>query len=550
MPLDYGNVTWPPASCAEVAHLYQRWGAWYSGDPDLLATVYRGAAATGDGASGGMAGALRRMWWGRRPTASQGTTRLHVPAASDISALSADLLFGERCSVKRETEDLPTAADRAPDGPALVIADPAQDRLDDMLDESGAYPALLEAAEICSAYGGVYLRVSANKAVADTPLLDAIHPDNAHPEWVSSRLQAVTFWRTCKTDDGKTWRHLERHEVLGTGPTAVGMVYHGLYVGARDRLGAQWPLDAHPDTARFALMVDEQGGIATGASLLDVVYVPNVRPNRLVRGTPLGRSDYQGVEPIMDALDETWSSWLRDIRLAKARVIVPEAYLRSGGQGQGAEFDAEQEIFQSVNILGKPDQAPTLEQVQFEIRVAEHAATTSAQWRAIMRGAGLSADAFGEEVDGGAATAKEIGKRGERTQATRGRKIGYWRPEIERIGLLFQQLDVALFGAKYTPIDCDAEWPDAAAPDPETLSRTIQLLDAAKAVSTRTKVRMVHPDWDDTKVDEEVELIDGAAMEDPGTFTGAPAVPPIPHAITGALDLNTPPATAPAPVAA
>jgi hypothetical protein len=71
------------------------------------------------------------------------------------------------------------------------------------------------------------------------------------------------------------------------------------------------------------------------------------------------------------------------------------------------------------------------------------------------------------------------------------------------------------------------EWPDAVSIDPEAEARTLRELEAARAMSTEQKVKRLHPDWDDDAVDAEVELIKDeqgmGAVEDPGTFTGAPA---------------------------
>ena len=64
--------------------------------------------------------------------------------------------------------------------------------------------------------------------------------------------------------------------------------------------------------------------ISTGSPGLAVVYVPNQRPSSWRNdplGQHLGRSDLAGVESLMDALDEAYSSWMRDIRLGKARLL-------------------------------------------------------------------------------------------------------------------------------------------------------------------------------------------------------------------------------------
>jgi hypothetical protein len=101
----------------------------------------------------------------------------------------------------------------------------------------------------------------------------------------------------------------------------------------------------------------------------------------------------------------------------------------------------------------------------------------------------------------------------------------YARPEISKLATVLQELDVFHFrptgGVSAMPVRAD--WPSET-PDLETMSRTLQMLDAASAVSTRVKVAMLHPRWSEPEVDEEVARIDaqGAmpALSDPGTFTG------------------------------
>jgi len=86
---------------------------------------------------------------------------------------------------------------------------------------------------------------------------------------------------------------------------------------------------------------------------LAIRYVPNMRPSRVWRsdpiGTYLGRSDYSGSESMMDALDEVYTSWQRDIRLAKARLTVPDTWLQPvamSGEGKPVlRFDEDKELF-------------------------------------------------------------------------------------------------------------------------------------------------------------------------------------------------------------
>lgn len=526
MPLPDGGPTmeWPPPHCREPNRLYGLWGAWYSGDPQQLQHVYGNTVGYTDPKyslrpaqyAGGLLGLAARMFWGTPPPqGGLALARLHVPLAGDIAATSSDLLFGEPPDV------LVPGDDTSPDNPT-------QKRIDYLLDEGGVHAALLEAGEICAAYGGVYLRQGWDTEVADHALLDALPPDAAVPEWRSGRLVAVTFWRRLPDiGDGREWRHLERHE--------PGRVLHGVYASTTpDRLGTRRNLMEHPETAVFAQLMGTRGYAETGAKGLACQYVPNMRPNRLLRGSPLGRSDFSGIEPTLDALDESWTSWMRDLRLGKARLVVPDAWIQNMGRGKGGVHDPEQEIFTAINALPGGDGAvnQSITQVQFAIRVAEHQATCTDLSALAVRGAGYSVQTFGEAGDV-AATATEVRARERRSYTTRARKVEYWRPELMAMWHTLLQIDAAHFKPKgLTPVRPDIEWPDGVAVDPEQQARTIQLLDAAKAISTRTKVMLLHPDWDDTRVREEVKLIEQAGM---------PVVPP-PGAATTGQDLDGKPA--------
>jgi A118 family predicted phage portal protein len=234
----------------------------------------------------------------------------------------------------------------------------------------------------------------------------------------------------------------------------------------------------------------------------------------------------------MDALDEAWSSWMRDLRLGKARLIVPDVYLVNDGRGRGAHFDPEQAVFQVVNALPNAE-GLSLSAVQFAIRVAEHKETCSELMAQAVRGSGYSVQTFGENGET-MATATEVVARERRSYTTRGRKINYWRGPLVRLFQTALEIDLA----KFKPDGVTAqrptlEWPDGVATDPEALGRTLQLLHAAEAVSTRIKVQMLHPDWDDAAVEEEVARIDqerGAGMPaDPvGAFGAEPLDEPEP----------------------
>lgn len=531
MPIEYGDIPWPPAHCKLANGLYETWGAWYSGDPKALADAYSDGSAfvghvdTGplvrrSQFSGGVVGALARFFWGRPTSAQQPAAKLHIPAAGDLSSFSSDLLFGEPPEI---TLVLPGAGE---DGRPAVAAD-LQSAYDDIAEAIGLVSRYLEGAEQQSAMGGIYLRASIPPPLrvvdgrtiraVDAPVVEVIPPEAAVPDWSAGFLVGVTFWRKIGEASGYVYRHLERHE--------PGRVYHALYRGSVDKLGVPVPLTEMDETARFAPFIADDGGMDTGSQRLAVEYVPNMKPMRIMRGTPLGRSDYSGAEGVMDALDETWSSWMRDIRLGKGRIVVPESMLQSQGPGGGALFDVDREAFAAIDTLPKND-GGGLTVAQFAIRVAEHQATAAAAVRQIWRTAGYSAGAADEGQDNGqgAATATEVNSRNSRTTATRQRKINYWKPALRRLTLTLLDMYASTFNGPAVPEDARVmvEFAADAQISPLVEAQTLQLLATARAVSIKTMVEMLHPEWEPDAVLAEVASIEGRAAEgdsaDPSLF--------------------------------
>ena len=493
MPLPENNAPWPPPQLAAEYAAMRVDDAWYAGDRKRLTEVYARDRLRADG---------RRRLWGRRPPEpGQRDTRLHIPLAADIAHTSASLLFSEP--------------------PTFTVEDTAaQARLDELTEAGGIANTLLEAAEVAAALGGVFLRVTWDAQLAARPLLTAVHADAARPEFRFGILTAVTFWHELPSDSSTVWRHLERHE--------PGRILHGLYQGSPDRLGVRVPLTEHPDVAGLADSLGEQGdAIETGLpDALTAAYVPNMKPNRQRRGSPLGRSDFQGAHDLFDALDTTWSSWLRDLRLARARLIVPDGYLRSNGAGQGASFDADREIWQTLNIP-PTETSNSITLSQFDIRVTEHQQTAEAIVRQAVQGAGYSAQSFGLG-DATAVTATEVVARERRSMITRDVKARYWAPALSDMLHVMLRLDRVLgFSTVVTDERPHIQFGDAVSEDPQTTAQTLALIAQAEAASTDTKVRTLHPDWSDEQVQAEVDRIreeSGTAVPDP--VTGAPAAPP------------------------
>ncbi len=510
MALPDGDVSapWPPKPFDVAADHYSLMDSWYSSDVEALHEHYRGATASARPSqyAGGVVGRMARFFWGR--PIQQAAKRLHMPIASDLARTGSDLLFSTPPQwVLAETD--------VKGGKKEFEA--AQKRLEVLLEATDVNSTLLEAAEIQAALGGVYLRLWWDTDVTTKVMVSHVGADAAVPEWRYGQLAAVTFWTVVREDKQGTWRHLERH--------SPGFIEHGLYCGDKDTLGRVFPLDQIPETEWAAdLDYDSEGRLPTGVKGLTAAYVPNVRPNRVWRNVPqlslLGRSDFDGLEPLFDALDEVWTSWMRDIDHGKSRLMVSADALEDHGPGKGASFDPEQPVFTPVPTDGLGSAAdggsggPLVEAQQFAIRHEEHKATFRELVVRILVTAGYSVADFGDDEMSSAVTATEINARRELSNRTREKKISHWRAAMEPLARTMLELDQLVYGDHPTygdrfeiVADPEMKFPVRQDQSPIAMSTTIQAMVSAGAMSREEAVREFHPNWSSEQVEAEVAAI-------------------------------------------
>lgn len=451
------------------------------------------------------------MFW-QRP----GKAKVHVPAAADIAATSADLLFSEEPQFfcyDEATED--NESDQ-------------QHRLDELVELNGLHGKLNEAAESAAALGDVYLKLNWRQDEVDHPVLSVVQGDSAWPEFMLGMLQCLHFFSVIRrgTDTDTVYRMYERYE--------KGHILTAVFRGSANDLGSEMPEET---LAQFGLVRD----VVPPVGDMLAVHIPNVRPNRIYRDSCMGRSDFDGLRGLMDSLDETYSSWMRDVRLAKARLIVPAEYLRRrpkdmfGGENKYTyEFDEDVETLVALDI--DPDRAGSgITASQFSIRSAEHAATCMDILKNIVTIAGYAPQTFGLEINGMAQSGTALHIREKKSFNTRGKKQTYWKSRLEAIMTAMVHLDAALFPGRGSDLDdrVKVRFADSMSNDLSTMSSALQMLNSAATVSTEVKVQMLHPDWTQKQIAEEVERVKKEtglwmddAMAEMGDYEPLPASQP------------------------
>jgi hypothetical protein len=242
LPVDNPKLKWPPRS-AMFDEMTEH-AAWFAGDTEALAKVYGAHSHSPiDRTDSNRPNPFKRLvnrFWGRRGkvTDNGSPAHMHIPLAGDIAKTSADLLVGEPPTFEVPFDNEEGKAE----------ATKAQDRLEELIEETGTQAQIAEAFEWGSALGGVFFRPVIDREVSPTRPIFTIVPGNqAVPEFSFGILRAVTFWQELERheDTNRVIRHLERYE-------PGGVILHGLYEGGTDTLGKKIPLTEHSATASLA----------------------------------------------------------------------------------------------------------------------------------------------------------------------------------------------------------------------------------------------------------------------------------------------------------
>ena len=453
-----------------IGWLWKEYGralAWYSGDPKRISNAEAGQI--GD-----------RFWTAKEDI------KLHVPIAADIASLSAGMIFA--------------------DSPAFTCEhERTLERIEEIFTEGGAYSALLNAAELCSVCGGVFLKWNWDKADG-RPILTAVPADCGLPKWRGNKVVEVRLWSIMREDEnnGAIWRLQETY-------TENGHIVSELYKGTWSELGEAKPLDSIPETK------DIQPDVNSGAGEILAFYVPNMLPNHHRPGSRFGRSDFDGLYGLMDALDEAYSAMQRETRMTKTTVIVPAEYLakRKNIFGPNSPYSKGDQwvyannsgAFTALDIDSGLNSNP-ITVVNPEMRADSRIATCDDLVKRIFSVAGYAPQSAGIDIQGSAESGTALSVRERKTIRTTEAKKTHWWHAVKDIVRTMLKLDAAVFRSGVDPnAEFSVELPSNTQPDIGQLAEIIEQLERAGAVSVETKVAMLHPDWDEEKRAEEVERI-------------------------------------------
>lgn len=149
-----------------------------------------------------------------------------------------------------------------------------------------------------------------------------------------------------------------------------------------------------------------------------------------------------------------------------------------------------------------------IEATQFEIRSAQFEQTCLNLLDRIITSAGYSPQSFGLNIAGRAESGTALNVRERKSFSTTNKKQSYWEDGLKDLIKAMCVIKQTFLGGNFTcDLDVNIAFSDGISNNLSEVSNSVKTLSDAKAISTDTKVRMVHPEWTDEQVQEEVERI-------------------------------------------
>lgn len=476
------GMQWPPMDLER--YKMKEHSTWYSGEAELLANFYFDSDLQNYMQLNYGTRNNNRFW--SRQIKNQSNFFIHVPIANDIAETSSSFLFGES-PIIRFGSDSEGMKDN-------------QKQLDDMLTKSGFFKKLVEGAEVASAIGGVFLKVAWDSELSEYPIPVIAQCEQAFPEFKFGKLVKVTLVYEVSNDGSTVYRLAET--------ISKGKIENTLYKGSADNLGSLCDLSECDSTK------DLEPSVET-ADVMTCVYIPNLLPNKLNRQSPMGRSDYHGIETLMDALDEVFSAWMIDVQIARGKIHVPSGYVKEIGENGKTKFNIDTMMYEELDV-DPTSMTDPIKATQFEIRAQQFEQTCLNLLDRIITSAGYSPQSFGLNIAGRAESGTALNVRERKSFSTTNKKQSYWEDGLKEFVKAMCAIKQAFLGGKFTcELDVNIAFSDGISNNLSEVSNSVKTLSDAKAISTDTKVRMVHPEWTDEQVTQEVERIlndDSAGM--------------------------------------
>ncbi len=377
--------------------------------------------------------------------------------------------------------------------------------------------------------GELFSKFSYDLELSEYPIKESTDIRNAEIEQIRGITKAIIFknWFKHGNDD---YVHKERYTTSDEGFAKVeNTVYK---INAATKQEVKVPLNIM--TKALGIEVEEEF-IFKGLEGMLAFEKANKLPNSEFLESCYGESDYAGAISSFDGVDEVFSEIFAEIRNNKTIRYIPDEFLNYTEDGDfiginkfvtnyiKTKTSLDQNAKNEINITEIADKMESLKQ-KWNIAIGTACTKT-----------GISPVALGmpgtESINAAADSQQE---RNKATLETRSAKLKLWKPHIEEelLHLLAlnswmqkefpgiqpneKRLDINFDNCKI-----DVKFGDYIVDKQSEKIATWGSAKTQRVASTQEAVANIHPDWDDGKIDEEVNIIrfeEGMSLDNPNNL--------------------------------
>lgn len=419
--------------------------------------------------------------WNQWPAGLRAREYVVDPLPRTIARAFADFLFGQ-----------------SPECTAAAEGD--QPWLDAIVDGNDLDSELHRAERICVSEGEVWWKVYVDRDCELVPIIGFSSRLGVVPLWRGRRLLACAFHSRVNvakdpnhSGEKVVYRHLELHADL--------VVRHFLFRGSDSTLGALVPLGARAETADLPEEWVHGLPMLAGRIVNDFDDDPT-----------LGEGDYDQVQDLLLGLNEARTIGAENTRLtAKQRIGVAGELLEPDGS-----FDAGMDV-----IRVSPDAAafgeggsPPIVQLERSYDALPLIAHNTDLVKTILSRVGLVPQFVGQDVDGQAESGTAVRLRFLPTVNAAHGKAKEWDDRLPDILHLAMQVDALPeeaggFGREYAALGEEpaVERGEVIPADEAEDVKTHVTAVTGEIESRRTAIEAMHPDWDEKRVQQELDDI-------------------------------------------
>jgi hypothetical protein len=401
-----------------------------------------------------------------------------------------------------DPEDNPEAGKPEEMATAALREPPRQSRrqklLEKLIELNGLDAFLQESGETVAVEGRGAIRIIRDEDVAEgEPFLtfvpeDQILWDERHGRVVVGATAVFEFAPavgSAETETREVYRMFEEH--------IPGSIDRKVYKGTVNHIGkpvgeGEWP----------EVWKDTKPHLDTGLDACTMVRWDNV---------PGGQSDIQGLDALLDTLDEAES-----LMLDKGRKSIPKTFANRSLADDNGEIDLEGVILTGDENLGAEygsNPVQSVEVAQPELQSTDHILWVDHVREMIATHAGYSSATWGIGEEGRSDSGTALQLRQARTLLTRAGKDRMAREAIiNAVAVALCWMDGKQKVRDYRP---EVMLGTGLPTDSLEKAQEITSKYSAGVISLRQAVRELHPEWTEEQVDEEVEEIEEAKMLPP-----------------------------------